>query len=95
MEMPKPSDAVFMALLAEQAERYEEMLEWMTSRALQCVVLTQEERNLLSVAGKNAAGSKRASARILASLEVTDGLVARYTPLFFNKLFSSSTSSCP
>ncbi|KAG5251004.1 14-3-3 protein endonuclease [Salix suchowensis] len=50
---------VYMAKLAEQAERYEEMNE----------ELTVEERNLLSVAYKNVIGARRASWRIISSIE--------------------------
>jgi len=63
-------DLVYRAKLAEQAERYDEMAEYM-----QKVVnsndqgLSVEERNLLSVAFKNKVGSRRASWRIVSSVE--------------------------
>lgn len=60
---------VFMAKLAEQAERYDEMCEYMKQRAETGAPLSIEERNLLSVAYKNAVGSRRASWRIVASVE--------------------------
>jgi len=61
---------VYMAKLAEQAERYEEMVDYMKK-----VVVTKgdelslEERNLLSVAYKNVVGARRASLRIIGSIE--------------------------
>ena len=58
-----------MAKLCEQAERYEEMVEHMGNVAKMDVELTVEERNLLSVAYKNVIGARRASWRIVSSIE--------------------------
>lgn len=58
-----------MAKLAEQAERYDEMVEAMKQVAKMDVELTVEERNLLSVAYKNVIGARRASWRIISSIE--------------------------
>ncbi|XP_078433436.1 14-3-3-like protein GF14-C [Wolffia australiana] len=62
---------VYMAKLAEQAERYEEMVEFMEKvvKAVNTEELTVEERNLLSVAYKNVIGARRASWRIISSIE--------------------------
>uniref|UniRef100_A0AAZ3S1B7 14-3-3 protein epsilon n=1 Tax=Oncorhynchus tshawytscha TaxID=74940 RepID=A0AAZ3S1B7_ONCTS len=60
---------VYQAKLAEQAERYDEMVESMKNVAGMDVELTVEERNLLSVAYKNVIGARRASWRIISSLE--------------------------
>uniref|UniRef100_A0A0D6RAS9 14-3-3 domain-containing protein n=1 Tax=Araucaria cunninghamii TaxID=56994 RepID=A0A0D6RAS9_ARACU len=62
---------VYMAKLAEQAERYEEMVEFMekVTKAVDVEELTVEERNLLSVAYKNVIGARRASWRIISSIE--------------------------
>jgi len=60
---------VYMAKLAEQAERYDEMVEAMKKVATLDVELTVEERNLLSVAYKNVIGARRASWRIISSIE--------------------------
>ena len=46
--------------MAEQAERYEEMVEAMRSIAKLGVELTPDERSLLSVAYKNVVGARRA-----------------------------------
>lgn len=63
-------ECVYMAKLAEQAERYDEMADYMrdVSKA-DDGDLSVEERNLLSVAYKNAVGSRRASWRIISSVE--------------------------
>uniref|UniRef100_A0A2N9GHG8 14-3-3 domain-containing protein n=1 Tax=Fagus sylvatica TaxID=28930 RepID=A0A2N9GHG8_FAGSY len=62
---------VYMAKLAEQAERYEEMVEFMekVAKTVDVEELTVEERNLLSVAYKNVIGARRASWRIISSIE--------------------------
>jgi len=60
---------VYMAKLAEQAERYEEMVDFMKKVAALDLELTVEERNLLSVAFKNVIGARRASWRIISSIE--------------------------
>eukprot|EP00392_Amoebophrya_sp_AT5.2_P005473 g5482.t1 len=60
---------VYMAKLAEQAERYDEMAEYMKKVGEAPTELSVEERNLLSVAYKNAVGSRRASWRIVTSVE--------------------------
>jgi 14-3-3 protein epsilon len=63
-------ECVYFAKVAEQAERYPEMVE-----AMKQLVgtfpqeLTLEERNLISVAFKNEIGSRRAAWRILSSIE--------------------------
>ncbi|KAH7279058.1 hypothetical protein KP509_37G003300 [Ceratopteris richardii] len=70
MEDPSRDANVYMAKLAEQAERYEEMVDYM-EKVVKCSgeELTVEERNLLSVAYKNIVGSRRASWRIVSSIE--------------------------
>ncbi|XP_027061305.1 14-3-3 protein 9 [Coffea eugenioides] len=60
---------VYVAKLAEQAERYDEMVDAMKKVAKMDVELTVEERNLLSVGYKNVIGARRASWRILSSIE--------------------------
>ncbi|KAK9223926.1 hypothetical protein WN944_012375 [Citrus x changshan-huyou] len=60
---------VYIAKLAEQAERYDEMVDAMKKVANLDVELTVEERNLLSVGYKNVIGARRASWRILSSIE--------------------------
>ncbi|XP_019091046.1 PREDICTED: 14-3-3-like protein GF14 iota, partial [Camelina sativa] len=60
---------VYMAKLSEQAERYDEMVETMKKVARVNSELTVEERNLLSVGYKNVIGARRASWRIMSSIE--------------------------
>jgi 14-3-3 protein len=74
-------NSVYLAKLAEQAERYEgtlpptqtnnkiEMVENMKTVASTDQELSVEERNLLSVAYKNVIGARRASWRIVSSIE--------------------------
>jgi len=62
-------DSIYTARLAEQAERYDEMASAMKKVAQLNEELTVEERNLLSVAYKNVVGSRRASLRIISSIE--------------------------
>jgi len=61
--------AVYFANLAEQAERYDEMADKMKEVSEVGDELGVEERNLLSVAYKNAVGSRRAAWRIISSVE--------------------------
>merc|ERR1712166_1680148 len=60
----------YKAKLAEQAERYKEMKEYMSDVAKDesNKDLSTEERNLLSVAFKNVIGSRRASWRVIQSI---------------------------
>lgn len=61
-------DLVLKAKLAEQSERYDDMAEMMKEVTEQQVDLTNEERNLLSVAYKNVVGARRSAWRVLSSL---------------------------
>lgn len=81
--MADREDRVFMAKLAEQAERYDEMLDSMKIVATYDTELTVEERNLLSVAYKNVIGVRRASWRIVSSIEqkeddIKESLIRNY-----------------
>merc|ERR1712051_598240 len=58
----------YFAKLAEQAERYDEMATHMENVGKKGDELSVEERNLLSVAYKNAVGSRRAAWRIISSV---------------------------
>mmetsp|Transcript_30281 Transcript_30281/g.93727 ORF Transcript_30281/g.93727 Transcript_30281/m.93727 type:complete len:251 (+) Transcript_30281:104-856(+) len=68
MSVPR-DDLVYLAKLAEQAERFDEMVEHMKVVAKMPTELSVEERNLLSVAYKNVIGSRRASWRVISSIE--------------------------
>jgi 14-3-3 protein epsilon len=67
--MPARDKDVYFAKLAEQAERYDEMAEHMKNVGNEGSALSVEERNLLSVAYKNAVGSRRAAWRIITSVQ--------------------------
>lgn len=57
------------AKLAEQAERYDDMAAAMKEVTETGVELSNEERNLLSVAYKNVVGARRSSWRVISSIE--------------------------
>lgn len=67
--MGEKEDNVYKAKLAEQAERYDEMVDFMKNVARLGVELSVEERNLLSVAYKNVIGAQRSAWRIISSIE--------------------------
>lgn len=70
--MATREELVYRAKLAEQAERYDDMVSCMKeviNIGGDKVVLTVEERNLLSVAFKNVIGARRASWRITSSIQ--------------------------
>lgn len=60
---------VYKAKLAEQAERYDDMVIAMKAITEMQQTLTNDERNLLSVAYKNVVGARRSSWRVISSLE--------------------------
>lgn len=57
------------AKLAEQAERYDDMADAMKAVTEKGNELSNEERNLLSVAYKNVVGARRSSWRVISSIE--------------------------
>ena len=61
--------AICKAKLSEQAERYDEMAEFMQKVAELGNGLDVEERNLFSVAYKNVVGARRSSWRVISSIE--------------------------
>jgi len=65
---------LYSAKLSEQAERYQDMVAEMKQIAAMAMEqeLSVEERNLLSVAYKNLVGARRASWRILQSVEQSE-----------------------
>ncbi|RVE62185.1 hypothetical protein OJAV_G00154620 [Oryzias javanicus] len=62
-------DLVQKAKLAEQAERYDDMAAAMKAVTEDSEQLSNEERNLLSVAYKNVVGARRSSWRVVSSIE--------------------------
>ena len=68
--MKTREELVLEAKLAEQAERYDDMVKSMKSVVENAEGdLSDEERNLLSVAYKNVVGARRSAWRIVSSLE--------------------------
>jgi len=63
-------ECLFMARLADQAERYKDMVEYMDRICDMGTELSLEERNLLSVAYKNHVGARRSAWRALTTLEL-------------------------
>lgn len=63
-------ELLYLARLAEQCERYDEMVEYASDFAKAGgEELNLEERNILSVAFKNVVGTRRAAWRVLSSIE--------------------------
>jgi 14-3-3 protein beta/theta/zeta len=67
--MTEKDELVQRAKLAEQAERYDDMAASMKSVTEAGAELSNEERNLLSVAYKNVVGARRSSWRVISSIE--------------------------
>jgi len=65
-------DEVYFAKLSEQAERYDEMAEHMRKAILMVPKLSQQERQLLAVAYKQAVGGRRAAWRWICNVEVDE-----------------------
>ena len=68
-KMADKDEMVQRAKLAEQAERYDDMAQSMKSVTETGIELSNEERNLLSVAYKNVVGARRSSWRVISSIE--------------------------
>lgn len=67
--MAEKEELVQRAKLAEQAERYDDMAASMKAVTETGIELSNEERNLLSVAYKNVVGARRSSWRVISSIE--------------------------
>jgi 14-3-3 protein beta/theta/zeta len=67
--MADKEEQVQRAKLAEQAERYDDMAAAMKKVTESGNELSNEERNLLSVAYKNVVGARRSSWRVISSIE--------------------------
>ncbi|XP_016424343.1 14-3-3 protein zeta/delta-like [Sinocyclocheilus rhinocerous] len=63
------AELIQKAKLAEQAERYDDMATCMKSVTEAGSELSNEERNLLSVAYKNVVGARRSAWRVISSIE--------------------------
>ncbi|CAO2592922.1 14-3-3 protein theta [Lemmus lemmus] len=65
------TELIQKAKLAEQAERYEDMATCMKAVTEQGAELSNEERNLLSVAYKNVVGGRRSAWRVISNRRPT------------------------
>merc|ERR1711874_484604 len=70
LQMASTEENIFLARVAEQAERFEDMVDFL-SKVLdeKGGDVTSDERNLLSVAFKNLISSKRAACRTISAIE--------------------------
>jgi len=71
---------VYLAKLYERAERYDDMINWITKFVQLDANLSPDERNILSAGFKNIIGSKRSSWRLLQSLEKKEEKKAGNSP---------------
>ncbi|KAL4680149.1 hypothetical protein H8957_007329 [Semnopithecus entellus] len=72
------NELVQKAKLVEQAERYDDMAACMKSITEQGAELSNEERNLLSVAYKNVIGARRSSWRVISSAKKKQQMAREY-----------------
>ncbi|KAH3698711.1 14-3-3-like protein 2 [Dreissena polymorpha] len=70
--MADRANLVLMAKFGEDAERYEDMANNMKSVVKLGGTLSNDERNLLSVAYKNVVGARRSSWRVISSIELKE-----------------------
>ena len=70
--MTDPKEYLYMSRLSEQTERFEDMINYM-KKYIEATKdqkeLKDEERNLLSIAFKNAVGSRRTAWRAISAFE--------------------------
>ena len=83
---PEAMRLIELAKLADQAERYDDMADYMKQYAEMCKILSSENRNLLSVAFKNVVGSRRSAWRILSSDEKSSDQKKAYTAKIVSEL---------
>ena len=65
-------ELIYMAKICEQTERFDDMLNYMKQVLETNEELSVEERNLLSVAYKNAVGTRRTAWRVISSIETKE-----------------------
>ena len=63
--MSTREESIYLAKICEQTERFDDMITHMKDIVSKGSELSIEERNLLSVAYKNAIGSRRTAWRII------------------------------
>jgi 14-3-3 protein epsilon len=66
--MSSIEEAIYLARVAEQSERYEDMVQFLQILGTKESDLSSDERNLLSVAYKNAVGTRRSACRAISAI---------------------------
>jgi 14-3-3 protein epsilon len=80
-------DLIYKAKLAEQAERYDDMISTMKQVIKQVTELTVDQRNLLSVGYKNVVGVRRTAWRAISSLEAKEDSRGNHKKVELAKLY--------
>eukprot|EP01130_Rhizamoeba_saxonica_P003989 TRINITY_DN1651_c0_g1_i2.p1 TRINITY_DN1651_c0_g1~~TRINITY_DN1651_c0_g1_i2.p1 ORF type:complete len:153 (-),score=22.31 TRINITY_DN1651_c0_g1_i2:561-1019(-) len=89
------NNLVYLAKLAEQAERFDEMVNCMKQVVKNAEdALTVEERNLLSVAYKNIVGSLRSSWRIIRAVGSKNEGMVDHTNEYIAKIETELDGVC-
>lgn len=92
--MAEREDAVVIAKLAEQAERYDDMAAAMKKVTVMQNEMSNEERNLLSVAYKNVVGARRSSWRVISLIEQKSDAKQALAREYRNKIEAELKSIC-
>jgi len=85
---------VDLAKMAEQMERYDDMVLNIVKYAKIGLGLSPEERNLLSVAYKNQVGTKRSSWRIISNMEHNEELMKNISVKYMLKISNEIETIC-
>jgi len=85
---------VDLAKMAEQMERYDDMVLNIVKYAKIGLGLSPEERNLLSVAYKNQVGTKRSSWRIISNMEHNEDLMKNISVKYMLKISNEIETIC-
>jgi len=91
------ADALANAKLAEQAERYDDMVTYMLEFVAQGGTMSAETRNLLSVAYKNVVGARRSAWRILQAIvdrQTAKGESAQLVKSYRDKIAQEVEEKC-
>lgn len=91
------ADALANAKLAEQAERYDDMVTFMLEFVEQGGAMSAETRNLLSVAYKNVVGARRSAWRILQAIvdrQTAKGESAQLVKSYRDKIAQEVEEKC-
>eukprot|EP00434_Breviolum_minutum_P008098 symbB.v1.2.007139.t1/scaffold435.1/size205859/14 len=69
VNLPPEEEAIVLANVAERAERYDDMIEYMKDRVKAGKALSREEREMFSAAFKGAMSSRRLAVRVAKSIQ--------------------------